>query len=160
MSNVIEIQNTFGVDEAFIEPLSEAAKTTLAVVDANQDAELTILLTDNQEIQELNRKYRGEDHATDVLSFPMGEPIPGDNAYLSYLGDLAIAVPYAEKQALSKGHSLIEELQLLVVHGTLHLLDFDHTEDDPKERMWSVQVEILKKLGLAHIQPSEDEYDG
>jgi probable rRNA maturation factor len=160
MSNVIEIQNTFGVDEAFIEPLSEAAKTTLAIIEANQDAGLTILLTDNQEIQELNRKFRGEDHATDVLSFPMGKPIPGDDTYLSYLGDLAIAVPYAEQQALLKGHSLIEELQLLVVHGTLHLLNFDHAEDDHKERMWSVQFEILKKLGLAHVQPSEDEYDG
>jgi probable rRNA maturation factor len=160
MFDVIEIQNAFGVDETFIEPLLEAVKTTLAAVGANQDASLTILLTDNEEIQELNRKFRNEDQATDVLSFPMGEPIPGDEALQNYLGDLVISVPFAEQQAMLKGHLLIQELQLLAAHGTLHLLDFDHTDIDQKERMWTVQKLVLEMLGLANIQPSEDEHNG
>jgi probable rRNA maturation factor len=160
MFDAIEIQNAFGVDGTFIDPLFETVKTTLTVVGANQDAGLTILLTDNEEIQELNRKFRGEDQATDVLSFPMGEPVPGDDALQNYLGDLVISVPFAEQQATSKGHLLIQELQLLVAHGTLHLLDFDHAEIDQKERMWSVQKLVLEMLGLANIQPSEDEYNG
>jgi probable rRNA maturation factor len=80
--------------------------------------------------------------------------MPGADA--AYLGDVAIAVPTAERQAAIKGHTPLAELQLLAVHGVLHLLGHDHLDAGQKAAMWAAQAAILGKLGLASIQPTED----
>ena len=89
-------------------------------------ASLTILFSDDLHIQRLNREFRNKDKPTDVLSFPGGDPIPGMPEPGRYLGDIIISVPTASRQANESGHSLEAELQLLVIHGVLHLLGYDH----------------------------------
>ena len=118
-------------------------------------AALTLFLTDDERIQHLNRDYLGHDKPTDVLSFPAGKPMPGMAEMETYLGDIIIALPYAAQQAAAAGHETAAELQLLAVHGTLHLLGYDHAGPDEKAAMWQAQTAVLIQLGLAHITPTE-----
>ncbi len=85
----------------------------------------TVRLAGEPEIRELNRAYRGKDRATDVLSFPLGEKLPGGR----YAGDVVICIPLAEEQARRNGQSLGRELLLLAIHGLLHLQGQDHETD-------------------------------
>ena len=117
------------------------------------DGDLTIVLTDDAQLHELNRDYLGIDAPTDVLSFPASETDP--ETARRYLGDILISVPRAEEQARAAGHGLEAEVQLLAVHGTLHLLGYDHAEVEEKARMWKAQAEILERLGLAEIEIRE-----
>lgn len=97
---------------------------------------LTVRFTSDRAMRALNRSYRGQDRATDVLSFPGGSP--GDAAGIpmpsggagAELGDIAIAVPTAERQAQAAGHDLACELRVLILHGLLHCLGHDHAVDD------------------------------
>jgi probable rRNA maturation factor len=106
-------------------------------------------------MQQLNQDFRGENKPTDVLSFPAGDPVPGFKEKFPYLGDIAISVPVARSQAETSGHSLTAELQLLAIHGLLHLLGYDHVLPDDKVRMWSAQSKMLNLLGLPEIEPTE-----
>lgn len=117
------------------------------------DGELTVVLTDDAQLQELNRDFLGIDAPTDVLSFPASETDPDSGA--AYLGDVLISVPRAEAQARQAGHPLEAEIQLLVVHGVLHLLGHDHAETGERARMWAAQAEILQRLGLPDITITE-----
>ena len=117
------------------------------------DGDLTIVLTDDAQLHKLNQEYLGIDAPTDVLSFPASETDP--ETARRYLGDILISVPRAEEQARAAGHVLEAEVQLLVVHGTLHLLGYDHAEVDEKARMWKAQAEILDGLGLQNIKIRE-----
>lgn len=85
--------------------------------------ELTLSFVDDPEIRELNRAYRKKDKATDVLSFPLNEKAADGNFYL---GDIVISIPRAREQAAELGHPLVRELEILAVHGFLHLLGYDH----------------------------------
>ena len=118
-------------------------------------AALTVLLTADDHIRRLNRDFRGEDKPTDVLSFPAGEPVPGYEEPVPYLGDIAISVPYARRQAQQQDHTVAEEVVLLSVHGTLHLLGHDHLDEAEKAEMWAVQTAVLQQLGLSHVTPTE-----
>lgn len=117
---------------------------------------VSIVVTDNNTVQYLNRQYRNMDAPTDVLSF---EHIPdpdfpdGDT---THLGDIIIACPIAETQATAAGHTVQEEVILLAVHGALHLLGFDHDTPANRTQMWAVQHQVMTELGLAHIQPTEN----
>jgi probable rRNA maturation factor len=113
--------------------------------------ELTIVLTDEKSILRLNQQYRGHDSSTDVLSFTNGgiDPDTGD----VYYGDVIIAVPIAKTQAKNAGHTLEAELALLAVHGVLHLLGYDHTNPEERNRMWTVKQTILAKLGYQITLP-------
>jgi probable rRNA maturation factor len=73
-----------------------------------------------------------------------------------YIGDILISIPRAQSQAEAAGHPLESEVQLLVVHGTLHLLGHDHAQPEEKSRMWQAQAEILESLGLGNIQIREE----
>ncbi len=117
------------------------------------DGDITVVLTDDAQLHELNRDYLGVDAPTDVLSFPASETDPETGA--RYLGDILISIPRAGTQALAAGHPLESEVQLLVVHGTLHLLGYDHAESEEKSKMWKAQDEILKSIGLAGIEIRE-----
>jgi len=133
--------------------LERAAQTTLESESADLDSDLTIVLTDEAKLHELNRDYLGVDAPTDVLSFPADEEDPETG--VRYLGDILISIPRAKQQAEAAGHPLEVEAQLLVVHGTLHLLGHDHAEADEKSRMWKAQAEVMSKLGLGHIKVQE-----
>ena len=126
-------------------------RAALAVLEhQSADGDLTIVLTDDAQLHELNRDYLGVDAPTDVLSFPASETDP--ETARRYLGDILISVPRAEEQARAAGHALEAEVQLLAIHGTLHLLGYDHAEAGEKARMWKAQAEILAGLGLAEIE--------
>jgi probable rRNA maturation factor len=134
-------------DSNFEIPLTQAAQAALKQHGASDKVELTLVLTGDAQIQKLNRQYRGENKATDVLSFPADEEDPETGEH--YLGDVVISVLRAQKQAAAGGHALQDELQLLAVHGVLHLLGYDHEQADQRTQMWALQDRILEKLGLA-----------
>ncbi|GAB4454180.1 MAG: rRNA maturation RNase YbeY [Anaerolineales bacterium] len=134
--------------------LERAAKAALEHQSASAGAHLTIVLTDDERIRELNRDYLGIDAPTDVLSFPASETDPETGS--PYLGDILISLPYAAKSAAQAGHPLEAEVQLLVVHGVLHLLGHDHAKVREKARMWKAQAAILESLGLGGIKIREE----
>ena len=134
--------------------LERAARFTLDLVPDSANSDITIVLTDDAQLHELNREYLGVDAPTDVLSFPASETDPETGA--RYIGDILISVPYAAKGAKTAGHPLESELQLLVVHGVLHLLGHDHARPKEKAKMWKAQHEILTQLGLGDIQIREE----
>lgn len=131
--------------------LEAAAVTALTYVDV-APGEITIVLVDQNEIQDLNRKFAKCDAPTDVLSF--ADSSSDKNAGIRYYGDVIIAVPIAEMQADIAGHSLETELALLAIHGVLHLLDYDHDNLEEREPMWNAQTTILESLGY-HITSPE-----
>ncbi len=134
--------------------LQKAATQTLTHQAAPENLDLSLVLADDVYLQALNRDYRGVDAPTDVLAFPASETDPETGRL--YLGDVILSVPRAAEQARLAGHSLEAETQLLVVHGVLHLLGYDHADPHEKERMWSTQGEILAQLGLPDLKISED----
>lgn len=134
--------------------LERAANAALEHQSESLDSELSIILTDDARLHELNLNYLGVDAPTDVLSFPASETDPETGA--RYIGDILISTPRAQTQADAAGHSLEAEVQLLVVHGVLHLVGHDHAEAKEKARMWKAQAEILEGLGLGQIQIREE----
>jgi probable rRNA maturation factor len=133
--------------------LYSAAEAVLLEAELQDSPSLSVRITDDEELQGLNLEYRGIDKPTDVLSFPTDFTDPDLEG--RYLGDVVISYSRAEEQAQRRGHIVEDELQLLVVHGVLHLLDYDHGDKKEKEEMWSLQSCILKKLGL-DIEVEED----
>lgn len=112
----------------------------------HQGAEVCILLTSDDQVQELNRDFRGIDEPTDVLTFPSGEPDP--------LGDVAIAVAYAERQAKVRGVTLDQELGYLAIHGALHLAGFDDETEEDRARM----VAEMNRAAVAAGLPPDEEW--
>jgi probable rRNA maturation factor len=124
--------------------LKRAANETLKHDGKASNTELTIVVTDDTNLRRLNQQFLGIDAPTDVLSFPSGEIDPETGK--PYLGDILISYPRAEAQAESAGHAVEAEVQLLVVHGTLHLLGYDHADPEGEKRMRDAQNEILSVL--------------
>lgn len=122
-----------------------ACETALSMEGAKGD--ITVLIADPEQIQTLNRDFRHVDRVTDVLTFPAweGEAIfaPADG----YLGDIMICMERAKEQAVEYGHSLERELAFLAVHGTLHILGYDHMEPEEEALMRQRQREILERMG-------------
>ncbi|MGE3293403.1 MAG: rRNA maturation RNase YbeY [Geminicoccaceae bacterium] len=111
--------------------------------------EVSVVLADDRLVIELNRDYRGIDRPTNVLSFPSGsmELAPGQGQAL--LGDVVVAVETVRREAAAQDRSVADHLVHLVVHGTLHLLGYDHEADDEAEVMERREVELLAGLGVA-----------
>ncbi len=149
---MINIESRLGHPPISSDLIERAANAALSHESASGD--ITIVLTDDKQLHELNRDYLRVDAPTDVLSFPASETDPETGA--RYLGDILISIPRAEEQARAAGHPLESEVQLLVVHGTLHLLGYDHAEPDEKTKMWKAQGEILASLGVGDIQIREE----
>jgi probable rRNA maturation factor len=120
--------------------IKSAVENTLSYLD-KLDVDITVQLTDDREIAELNQTYRGEAKATDVLSFNQDFTDP-DTGTL-YLGDIIISIETAAEQAPDYDLSLEEEIAFLAIHGTLHLSGYDHYELDEKEEMWKIQDKIF-----------------
>jgi probable rRNA maturation factor len=128
--------------------------------DLNDEVEVALVVTSDEAVQALNRDYRGIDSPTDVLSFAAqdaaAEPdlaLPPDLAAEldRHLGDMVIAYPYASRQAQHFGNTVAAELHLLAIHGTLHLLGYDHATPEEEEAMWAEQEAILTPLGEASM---------
>jgi probable rRNA maturation factor len=134
------------IDEQFVQKVLQTAGEHL-----NTSGEVSVSFVSDDEIHELNRTYRGVDRPTDVLSFAFLEgeedfPVPDEGAKL--LGDIVISIPTAVRQAEEYGHSVEREVGFLLVHGFLHLLGYDHQDEDAEREMFGLQEEVLQKLGL------------
>ena len=115
------------------------------------DAEVSVTLTDDAHIHVLNRDYRSVDRPTDVLSFALTEseePAILDAPYGVVLGDLVISLERVAAQAEEYGHSVLRELSFLTVHGMLHLLGYDHMEEEERQEMEEEQRAVMEELGI------------
>jgi probable rRNA maturation factor len=129
-------------------PVARMRRAVEWVLQAHDVAALTgisIVIADDGEVQRLNQQFRGIDAPTDVLSFP-NEPVPGEDE--PYLGDLILALPYIQHQAEEEGHTLSDELVLAVIHGTLHLLGYDHDNAEGQSKMWEKQAGALRAMNV------------
>lgn len=146
------------ISEPFInlvqpEKLEQAALATLEQqgLQREQDflsQDLSVAIDDDERLQALNQAFLGIDAPTDVLSFPAGDDEIDPETGVLYLGDIIISYPRALDQANAAGHPVIAEMQLLVVHGVLHLLGHDHAEPEEQAVMWAAQREVLLSLGV------------
>ena len=118
------------------------------------EVEISIVIEDDKKLKELNQRFLGIDAVTDVLSFSLNEKDP-ENGRL-YLGDVIISFPRALEQSTQAGHTVMDELNLLTVHGVLHLLGYDHAEPDSKVKMWNAQSEILETMHVFIKKLPED----
>ena len=142
----LSIEGAPALPEGAAEALVADAERLLLALDRGGQ-ELSLVLCDDAFIQPLNRDWRGKDSATDVLSFPQGE---GEAAGEPALGDLVISVETAARAATELGHSLSEELKVLLVHGVLHLIGHDHEQGgEQAERMRAEESRLLPLIGGA-----------
>jgi probable rRNA maturation factor len=130
----IELQNTGQLSDETLRSL-EPWLREMAVTLAPDARTLTIRLTGDEELQKLNRDFRGVDRTTDILSFPGTETPEG-----RHLGDIVISVPTARLQAAERDHDLTRELKILLLHGVIHCLGYDHESDDGE--MERVEAEL------------------
>lgn len=138
------------------EALRRAAEAVLRAQNAPAGSSLSVVVTGDDAVRDLNARYRGVDAPTDVLSFPADPPLAPEAEPFPYLGDIIIAYPRAHAQASAAGHTVEAELLLLVVHGVLHLLGFDHDTPEARARMWQAQAEALRAVGAPITSPAEE----
>lgn len=153
----IDIQNQgdYPVDAA---RMQAAAIAVLMQHDVSPITSLSVVIADNDFVRGLNLQYRDIDAPTDVLSFPADAPPVEIEGEPPYIGDLIIAYPYASDQATREGRTVADDLSLLVVHGTLHLLGYDHDTPENKKIMWEAQAAALVTLEIAvDIVPALEE---
>jgi len=131
-------------DERNFQGIDQSSYAALAFLNA-PPGDMSLVLTDNGTIQKMNKQFMDIDQPTDVLSFPDGNTDLETGRV--YFGDVIIAIPYAESQANETGHSLIDELALLSVHGVLHLFGYVHSDPEDRQKMWSIQDSILNQIG-------------
>jgi probable rRNA maturation factor len=131
------------------EDVLRAAHAVLQAEGASPEAALSIVITDDDEIRSLNRQFRHVDAPTDVLAFADD---PTEQAFVTapdeppYLGDVIVSYPRARVQSATQRHSAAAELRLLIVHGVLHLLGYDHATKAEQAQMWARQESILSTL--------------
>lgn len=135
-------------DQIIKSELETAASSVLQEYSNYTEFELTIAIEGDNLLCELNSKFLGINKPTDVLSFPSGQDEIDPDTGLFYLGDIIISFPIAERQAKTYHHPVMSELTLLVVHGVLHLLGYDHVDEKQKNEMWAAQNLILQKMGI------------
>lgn len=151
-------------------PSSPMAVESALAGGGGRRVEVSVALVDDGYIQDLNRRFRGQDRPTDVLAFPMGEEEPGagDEPGVLLLGDVVISLPAAGRQATECGHGLAWEVARLAVHGTMHLLGYDHERDEDARRMQEHEDAVLAALSdtelaeraLAALQNAYAPYSG
>jgi rRNA maturation RNase YbeY len=140
----VEVANRTRRKRPALRTIKKKAGSILALLRQN-DTELSIALVGNREIRRLNARYRHKDAPTDVLSFPGDDVFPTDH---KLLGDVVISVEQAAKQAKQKGRSLDAEVEILLVHGILHLLGYDHERSQRDARiMHRLETKLLRALG-------------
>jgi len=147
------IDETGEVTDEQIQTLEQLLCYAAEVEQVPDGAEVSVSFVDNEQIQIINRDYRGKDQPTDVISFALEEMGEGEIEIIGadippVLGDIIISVPKAKEQATEYGHSLMRELGFLAVHGFLHLLGYDHETEEEEKEMFAKQEQILEKYGL------------
>lgn len=147
----IEIDPKF-LDLIQVSELQAVADKVLAITKTSLESEIGLQIIQDEQMQQLNLEYMGVDAPTDVLSFPV--PFENPDTGNPYLGDILISYPTAARQAQAAGHPLEEEISLLLVHGILHLLGYDHLTPEEKAAMWEIQDTILAALNI-HARPTE-----
>lgn len=158
MEHDIILSSDVELPEGMEDHVKRVILTALAAQGMNLPCEINVLLTDDAGIQALNKRMRGIDQATDVLSFPMFDLSPGEkpgeehedpDTGLVPLGDMCISLERAAAQAEEYGHSVERELSYLAVHSVLHLLGYDHMDEGPmKAQMRRREEHILEGLGI------------
>ena len=156
-----EVTEKFDFDYEAME--TQVIEACLDYADCPYEAEVSVLLTDNEQIRQINSEYRSIDAATDVLSFPVIEyEVPGDFTGLEeetadyfhpetgelLLGDIVISLDRAKQQAEEYGHSLMRELAFLTTHSMFHLFGYDHMEEEERKIMEDKQREVLEQLQI------------
>lgn len=157
-------QDKIEIDENTLNTLEEIIKYALKEEEVHINTEVSVILIDNNEIKEINKETRDIDKVTDVLSFPMLDYPKGkiykevykdyqfDDSYLDegelVLGDIVLSLERAEEQSKEFGHSFLREVCYLTIHSVLHLLGYDHMEDDEKAIMRKREEEILNKFSI------------
>lgn len=141
----VEVTNESGIDleVEWVADLMDFAFSRLRV---SPEADVAVIFVDETTMEQLHIQWMMEAGPTDVLSFPMDElrpGRPGEPAVTGILGDIVVCPTVAQKQAADAGHSAVDEMKLLTVHGLLHLLGFDHAEEDEEKEMFGLQNQIL-----------------
>ena len=144
----IHTQNRSGIrfSRTLLEKIKKTIRTAVEAEYPNHTFELNIFFCDDETIRSYNREYRGVDRATDVLSFPMFDF--GTPELPALLGDIVLSVPRAQAQAEEYGHSFEREMCFLAAHAALHLIGYDHENEDERAQMETRQREVLSALGL------------
>ena len=144
----IHTQNRSGIrfSRTLLEKIKKTIRTAVEAEYPNHPFELNILFCDDATIRSYNREYRGVDRATDVLSFPMFDF--GTPELPALLGDIVLSVPRAQAQAEEYGHSFEREMCFLAAHAALHLIGYDHENEDERAQMETRQREVLSALGI------------
>lgn len=137
-------QDDVYLDEEGIELIKKAVGETLNHLNMDKDVIVSISLVNEEEIQTLNRDFRGVDKVTDVLSFPLDDEF---QIHPTMLGDVVINTKRVLEQAKEFGHSNEREIAYLTVHSTLHLLGYDHMQDDEKKEMREIEEAVMKRMG-------------
>ena len=149
MEIIVEITKEIdGYEEVVPEKIESYIKEVLTKEYPPEDRPLyvSLLLTDNETIHEINRNYRNKDSATDVISFAYNEDESNDGFY-EVLGDIIISLERVKEQSFEYGHSYEREFYYVLTHGILHLLGYDHIEEEDKEEMRKKEEEILEGYG-------------
>lgn len=146
--HLIEVQAEEHIGPLEVQPVDDAVRLTLLLHEMEESCEVVVVISDDAALRDLNRRFRGIDQLTDVLAFSNETrgPFTGAGQFPRYLGDIVISLDRAREQAEAVGGPLEQELQVLAVHGTLHLLGYDHDTPEHKARMWSIQAQILEHL--------------
>ena len=139
----IEITNKSG-ELVPTESVRDLLQNALVELKLHPDCELNLVFVDIEEMTELHIKWMDEGGPTDVLSFPMDMPEPGNEAVT--LGDIVIAPVVAAQQAATAGHSIDHEIFILAAHGLLHILVYDHATPDAEKAMFTLQESLVKKF--------------
>lgn len=144
-----------GYEETIVRAIEVAAEA--AADPASSDAEIAVMLTDDDGIRTLNRDWRGLDRPTNVLSFPAAQPAGDADDAPHMLGDIAIAYETTRREAEAEHKPFAHHLSHLAVHGFLHLIGYDHETDDEAEEMEGLEREILAQIGIPDPYAPRDE---
>lgn len=160
---IIENELNFNLESKIMYIIKNCINFTSDFEKCPYEVEISVVITNNEEIKKINKEYRNIDKATDVLSFPLidyNEPsdfsdIEDDEDMFNpdtgelILGDIILSYEKASEQAVEYGHSLEREIGFLIIHSMLHLFGYDHMTEEEETIMFSKQREILKKVGLS-----------
>ncbi len=153
MTLLIDNRTDFELTEEFEKLFNDVVKESLRYEEFDPDCEVSLSIVNNDEIQEINKQFREIDAPTDVLSFPLLTFEEGEQADVNenneiMLGDIIISIDKAKAQAEEYGHGLRRELAFLTAHSMLHLMGYDHMEEEEQKEMFKKQDDILNNLGI------------
>ena len=153
MTVLIDNRSDFDLTEEYRKLFNDVVAESLSYEEFDTKSEISISIVDNNEIQEIIRQYREIDAPTDVLSFPLLTFEEGEQADVNendeiLLGDIIISIDKAREQAQEYGHGLRRELAFLTAHSMLHLLGYDHIDEQEQKDMFERQERILENLGI------------